>query len=173
MDQRDGGCEVLAADSHRDPQPRGAGYSDCVCGWVEGVPGGNPERIPQDTGAAVHRTHGAQQPELRELERTKNGGGGFEAGVPCGNRRGSRATAVRVRAEMEPKILLDRADVAPALGRNHTFFCLPGRAPASGIYHPPRGITKYEPKKSDQDEELIARARVGAEAIIPVSQKCI
>src|SRR5437763_16993010 len=85
MDQRDGGCEVLAADSHRDPQPRGAGYSDCVCGWVEGVPGGNPERIPQDTGAAVHRTHGAQQPELRELERTKNGGGGFEAGVPCGN----------------------------------------------------------------------------------------
>ena len=53
-----------------------------MCGWTEGVSGSDPERITENAGTALHCAHGAEQPELRELERTENGGGGFETGLP-------------------------------------------------------------------------------------------
>ena len=56
----------------------------CVDG-LKGFPQAIESDIPAGAGAALHRAHGASQPELRELEGTQESGGGSEADLPGGD----------------------------------------------------------------------------------------
>ena len=57
---------------------RQRGVKDILVACVDGLKG-FPDAIetvfPKDHGAALHRAHGPEQPGLRELEGTKDGGG--------------------------------------------------------------------------------------------------
>lgn len=63
--------------------------SVCLHGWIEGLSAGDRDGVPAGAGADVHRASDPGELALRLLEGAEGAGGGPEAGVPGGERRGS------------------------------------------------------------------------------------
>ena len=60
---------------------------------LKGFPAGHREGVSEDQRAAMHRAHGASQPELRKLEGAQAGGPGLEVDLSCCEPGRSRAAA--------------------------------------------------------------------------------
>jgi len=69
----------------------GARYFHWLRGWDQGFPGSDGSSFPSDPGAVVSGAYGAAFPELRGLEGTQSGGGGFEGDLSGGDRDRGRA----------------------------------------------------------------------------------
>lgn len=55
-------------------KPWGARHIHCLRGWPQRLPRSHRDCVPPNGRTAMHRAHGAQQPELRGLEDAQSGG---------------------------------------------------------------------------------------------------
>lgn len=69
-------------------KPGDSGYPDCLRGRPEGLPGCNKQRVSAGTHPALHHAYGAQQPEIRVVERLQSRHQCAENGVSGTDRRG-------------------------------------------------------------------------------------
>jgi putative transposase len=141
----------------RAAQPRRAGHSHRLRGRTERISRCYSCRVSEGASAVMHRASGAQQPELRELERTQGAGFGSEADLSRRYRRTSRAAAERVRGPLGCQVLLNRQDLAAPLGRCGRAVLIPARNPKGDLYHQRGGIAEHDPAQGDQNAGFVSQ----------------
>jgi hypothetical protein len=85
-------------------------YLFCVDG-LKGFPQAIEPIYPPSAGAALHRAHGASEPELCDVAGSQESGGRSEADLPGGDcgRSGEAIERIRSPVQREFKFVCDRA----------------------------------------------------------------
>ena len=143
----------------------------CVDG-LKGFPAGHRDGLSEDHGAAVHRAHGAGQPELRELEGAQAGG----ADLKSIYRAATVEEAERQLAAVRRASGTGKYPSIGALWRRNwqgviPFFQFPPEI--RKIVYTTNAIesAEHESAQSHQDARLVSLGRSGHESDVPGAKK--
>ncbi|SOO32139.1 hypothetical protein XAP6164_810013 [Xanthomonas phaseoli pv. phaseoli] len=163
------GCQVLAASRDGATQPRGAGHLHCLRRWPEGVSRGDRGGVPADHRAAVHRAHGAAQPELRLVETPRRGCRRSQAHLRLRHRRGGRAGTDRVRGQVGRPVPAHQPVMAAQLVTTDPVLRLPTGDPQGDLYDQRHRVGQHEPAQADQEPRRVPQRRSLDETVLPGS----
>lgn len=147
--------QVLAAGGDRAEEPRRAGHLHRLRRRPEGFSRGNRDGVPARHRAAVHRAHGAAQPELRFVETAGGSGRRPSPHLHRRDRRRSRAAADRVRDQVGRRVPADRPVLAAQLAAPDPVLRLSGRDPQGDLHHQRDRVGEHESAQADQEPRCV------------------